>query len=55
MSASTAIGARLVLVDAIDDGAVDFYKRFGFEDSPIHPRQVMLDIRTIEASAGLEA
>jgi GNAT superfamily N-acetyltransferase len=55
MSASTTIGARLVLVDAIDDGAVDFYKRFGFEDSPIHPRQVMLDIRTIEASAGLEA
>jgi hypothetical protein len=44
----------LVLVDAIDDTAVDFYKRFGFENSPIHPRQVMLDIRTIEASAGIQ-
>ena len=49
-----AIGARAMLVDAIDDGAAEFYRRFGFRDSPIHPLQLFKDLREIRASAGLD-
>jgi GNAT superfamily N-acetyltransferase len=52
ISASRAIGARALLVDAINADAVRFYQRFGFEVSPIHPQQLLKDLRTIEASAG---
>lgn len=47
------IGARVMLVDAISDEARAFYLRFGFVASPIHPRQVFYDLRTVEASAQL--
>lgn len=47
------IAARVMLVDAINDEARAFYLRFGFTPSPIHPRQVFYDLRTVEASAQL--
>jgi ribosomal protein S18 acetylase RimI-like enzyme len=34
VAASDAAAARLVVVDAIDDGAVGFYRRWGFIDAP---------------------
>lgn len=56
LAASDAIGARAVLVHAIDEDAVAFYKKFGFEPSPLDPKQLMLlmkDLRTTLQSLGL--
>lgn len=53
VSAGTLIGGRLMLVDAISDDALEFYKRFGFLQSPIHPMQVFRDLRTVASSAGI--
>jgi ribosomal protein S18 acetylase RimI-like enzyme len=47
------IGARAMLVDAIGERAAGFYRRFGFVPSPIHSLQLLKDLRTISASAGL--
>src|ERR1700674_1836361 len=35
LTAADAIGARAILVHAIDDEAIAFYKKFGFEPSPL--------------------
>lgn len=50
IAASDAIGARAVLVHAIDDSAAAFYKKFGFEESPVGPRQLMLLMKDLRAS-----
>jgi len=42
LAASDAIGARAVLVHALDDDAVTFYKKFGFESPPLDPKNCML-------------
>jgi ribosomal protein S18 acetylase RimI-like enzyme len=52
VSGGRLIDARVMLVDAIGDQARDFYVRFGFAASPIHPLQVLYDLRIVEASAG---
>jgi len=54
VTAGKLIGARVMLVDAISDGAVNFYMRFGFKQSPIHPLQLMYDLRIVAASAGTD-
>jgi len=56
MTASDAIGARAMLVHAIDEDAVTFYRKFGFEPSPLDPKQLMLlmkDLRATLQSVGL--
>jgi len=56
MAAADAIGARAILVHAIDEEAAAFYKNFGFEPSPLEPRQLMLlmkDLRATLRSLGL--
>lgn len=53
VAAIDLVGARVLLVDAISDGAKAFYIRFGFQPSPIHPMQLMYDLRTVQASTGL--
>jgi len=35
-------GARAILVHAIDEEAASFYKKFGFEPSPLDPKQLLL-------------
>ncbi len=50
MIASDAIGARAVLVHAIDEDAVTFYRKFGFEPSPLDPKQLMLLMKDLRAS-----
>jgi len=40
--AADIVGARAVLVHAIDEQASKFYLHFGFEPSPIHELQLML-------------
>lgn len=48
--AADIVGARAVLVHAIDEPAKQFYLHFGFEPSPIHELQLMLlmkDLRKV--------
>jgi GNAT superfamily N-acetyltransferase len=50
MTAADAIGARAILVHAIDEEAATFYKQFGFEPSPIDPKQLMLLMKDLRAT-----
>jgi predicted N-acetyltransferase YhbS len=56
LAAADEIGARAILVHSIDDEAAAFYKKFGFEPSPLDPKQLMLlmkDLRTTLKSIGI--
>lgn len=55
VAAGKAVGARVLLVDAISTDVRAFYERYGFVRSPIHPMQLLYDLRVVEASAGFEA
>ncbi|MEP7366899.1 MAG: GNAT family N-acetyltransferase [Acidobacteriota bacterium] len=48
--AASSIGARAMLVHAIDDEAVSYYKEFGFEPSPLDPKQLMLLMKDLRAT-----
>jgi GNAT superfamily N-acetyltransferase len=50
MTASDAIGARAMLVHALDEEAVTFYRKFGFEPSPLDPKQLMLLMKDLRAT-----
>jgi GNAT superfamily N-acetyltransferase len=50
LAAADAIGARAILVHAIDEEAAAFYKKFGFEQSPIDPKQLMLLMKDLRAT-----
>jgi hypothetical protein len=50
MTASDAIGAREMLVHAIDEDAVTFYRKFGFEPSPLGTKQLMLLMKELRAT-----
>jgi ribosomal protein S18 acetylase RimI-like enzyme len=46
-TASDAVAARLVVVDAIDDQAAAFYRRWGFIDVPENPHRLYRKITDI--------
>jgi hypothetical protein len=50
MTAADSIGARAMLVHAIDEDAVAFYRKFGFEPSPLDPKQLMLLMKDLGAT-----
>jgi GNAT superfamily N-acetyltransferase len=50
LAAAESIGARAILVHAIDDEAAAFYKKFGFEPSPLAPRQLLLLMKDLRAT-----
>ena len=50
LAAADAIGARAILVHAIDDEAAAFYRKFGFEPSPLDPKQLMLLMKDLRAT-----
>jgi GNAT superfamily N-acetyltransferase len=50
LAAADAVGARAILVHAIDDEAAAFYKKFGFEPSPLDPKQLMLLMKDLRAT-----
>jgi GNAT superfamily N-acetyltransferase len=50
LEAAEAIGARAVLVHALDEEAAAFYRRFGFEPSPVDPNQLMLLLKDLRAT-----
>jgi GNAT superfamily N-acetyltransferase len=41
LQASDQLAVRAVTVDVLDDRATSFYRRFGFESSPLAPRTLM--------------
>jgi GNAT superfamily N-acetyltransferase len=56
-AAADIIGARAILVHALDDGAVSFYANFGFQPSPLDPKRFLLlmkDLRSTLQSFGLQ-
>jgi GNAT superfamily N-acetyltransferase len=50
LAASDAIGARAILVHAIDEQAAAFYQKFGFEPSPLDPKQLLLLMKDLRAT-----
>ena len=50
MIAADSIGARAMLVHAIDEDAVAFYRKFGFEPLPLDPKQLMLLMKDLCAT-----
>ena len=51
-AAADTIGVRAVLVHAIDKEARDFYRRFGFEESPLDEFHLMLLMKDLRKSGG---
>ncbi len=49
VEAMRIVGGAGILVHAIDDSAKDFYKKFGFTESPIDPMTLMVRIVDIES------
>jgi GNAT superfamily N-acetyltransferase len=50
LAAAQEIGARAVLVHAIDEEAKQFYRHFDFEDSPAHDLHLMMLMKDVEAA-----
>lgn len=50
LRAATEVGARAVLVHAIDDEAAAFYKRYGFKPFPPDARTLFLGLEEIAAA-----
>jgi GNAT superfamily N-acetyltransferase len=48
--AADIVGARAVLVHAIDEPAKQFYLHFGFEPSPVHELQLVLLMKDLRRS-----
>lgn len=48
--AADSIGARAILVHAIDEEAAAFYGKFGFEPSPLDPKQLMLLMKDLRVT-----
>jgi len=55
IAAGEAAAARLVVVDAIDEGAVTFYKRHGFVPAPEHDRRLYRRMKDVRSSLGNDA
>ena len=51
VAAGTAVAARLIVVDAIDEAAARYYRRFGFVDLPENP--LRLYVRLADAAASI--
>ena len=50
VAASDTVAARLVVVDAIDDQAAAFYRRWGFIDVPENPHRLFRKISDVRRS-----
>jgi GNAT superfamily N-acetyltransferase len=50
LSASEAVGIRVMLVHALDDSARSFYQRWGFEPSPTDPLNLQMLFKDIRKS-----
>ena len=52
LRAADLAGIRAIFVEAKDERVREFYKRFGFEQSPIHSLQLMLLIKDCRKTIG---
>ena len=50
INAADAIGIRGMIVHAISDDALAFYKRLGFDQSPLDPMTLMVTLADLRAS-----
>lgn len=50
LAAADSIGARAILVHAVDEESGAFYKKFGFEPSPLDPKQLLLLMKDLRAT-----
>lgn len=50
LAAADAIGALAILVHALDAEAAAFYGKFGFEPSPLDPKQLLLLMKDLRAT-----
>lgn len=48
VSVSQNTGVRALLVHALNDRAKQFYKHYGFQESPQHPMTLMLRLNTLK-------
>lgn len=48
--ASAQVGGRFVVVDAVDEAAVAFYRRYGFHVSPVRGRRLVRKMNDIAAA-----
>jgi GNAT superfamily N-acetyltransferase len=56
VAASEIGGLAAILVDAIDDRMVAFYRNYGFKECPAGERKLMISMRGVRAHlAGVEA
>ncbi|MBU6330610.1 MAG: GNAT family N-acetyltransferase [Acidobacteria bacterium] len=53
VDAARRAGGRLILVDAIDDDAVGFYRHHDFEALPSDPRRLVIRISTVASALDL--
>jgi GNAT superfamily N-acetyltransferase len=53
VAAARSAGGRLIVVDAIDDGAVSFYRSHDFQPSPTDPRRLIMKLSTAARALGL--
>lgn len=53
VSAAKSIGGRAILVHAKNDTAKAFYKKFGFEESPVDVCHLFLLLKDIEKTLGI--
>jgi GNAT superfamily N-acetyltransferase len=53
IDAAEIIGARGILVHAMDDEAARFYANLGFVSSPLDSRQLLLPLKDIRSTLGL--
>lgn len=47
-------GGRVIVVEAIDQRAQDFYEHFGFRVTPAHPRRLVMKASTAAASLSID-
>lgn len=50
LSSADSIGIRVMLVNAVDEDAARWYRRFGFEPSPTDPLHLMLLLKDARAN-----
>ncbi len=53
VDAARGVGGRLVVVDAIDDGAAAFYRHHGFEAVPGNPLRLLMKVSTAARALGI--
>jgi len=50
VNAADAIGIRGIIVHALSDGAAAFYRKLGFDPSPLDPTTLMVTVADLRAA-----